>query len=234
MIQEINLLKNNKSLVLLVITSTIHERLIIFALFLLMNMRKLMYILTFLIANIGFSQVYEAGLTYNLGNVMGERNNAFPITSSYKNWGVVIKKNMNPRIAYRVAVNLMESSHQNSTTQLAELSGGIDFNFTKYNLIRTGNIKKSTGYLIFEAATIFYNTDGKTKFSAALPMGIGYKQALTKRIVCSLEAKARVSFSDVLDNIKTNKSTLDAYYYIGASIYYTFGWPRGSKNQIRF
>ncbi|GGF64946.1 hypothetical protein SAMN05444281_0636 [Wenyingzhuangia marina] len=195
-----------------------------------MNMRKLVYILTFLIANIGFSQVYEAGLTYNLGSVVGERNDAFPITTSNKNWGVVIKKNMNPRISYRLAVNLMESYN----TQLAELSGGIDFNFTKYNLIRTGKIKKSTGYLIFEAATIFYNTRGKTKFSAALPIGIGYKQALTKRIVFSLEAKARVSFSDVLDNIKTNKSTLDAYYYIGTSIYYTFGWPRGSKNQIRF
>ncbi|MGY5355191.1 DUF6089 family protein [Wenyingzhuangia sp. IMCC45467] len=193
-------------------------------------MRKLVYIFTFLIANIGFSQVYEAGLTYNLGNVMGERNNAFPITTSNKNWGVIIKKNMNPRIAYRVAVNLMESHN----TQLAELTGGIDFNFTKYNLIRTGNIKKSSAYLIFEAATMFYNTGGNTKFSMALPMGIGYKQALTKHIVCSLETKARVSFSDVLDNITTNKSTLDAYYYIGASIYYTFGWPRGSKNQIRF
>ncbi|ANW97141.1 hypothetical protein AXE80_12970 [Wenyingzhuangia fucanilytica] len=193
-------------------------------------MRKLVCILTFLIANIGFSQVYEAGLTYNLGNVMGERNDAFPITSSYKNWGVVIKKNMNPRIAYRLAINLMESHN----TQLAELSGGIDFNFTKYNLIRTGNIKKSTGYLIFEAATMFYNTGGDTKFSIALPMGIGYKHAITKRIVCSMEAKARVSFSDTLDKITTNKSTLDAYYYIGASIYYTFGWPRGSKNQIRF
>ena len=195
-----------------------------------MNMRKLVYILTFLIANIGFSQVYEAGLTYNLGNIMGESNNAFPITSSNKNWGVIIKKNMNPRIAYRVGINLIKSYN----TQLTELSGGIDFNFTKYNLIRTGNIKKSTGYLIFEAATIFYNTGDDIKFTAALPMGIGYKNALTKRIVCSLEAKARVSFSDALDNITTNKSTLDAYYYIGASIYYTFGWPRGSKNQIRF
>lgn len=165
---------------------------------------------------------------------MGERNNAFPITTSDKNWGVVIKKNMNPRISYRLAVNLMERSYNNGLTQLAELSGGIDFNFTEYNLLRTGISKKGTGYLIFEAATLFYNTDGNTKFSMALPMGIGYKQALTKHIVCSLETKVRVAFTDNLDNITTNKSTLDAYYYIGTSIYYTFGWPRGSKNQIRF
>lgn len=198
-------------------------------------MRKLVYVFTFLIANIGFSQVYEAGLTYNLGNIVGERNDAFPVATSSKNWGIVVKKNMNPRIAYRVALNLMESSHKNSITQLAELSGGIDFNFTKYNLFRIGSNSKSTGYLIFEAATMFYNTgDGITKFSMALPMGIGYKQALTKHIVCSLETKMRVALTDELDNITTNKSTLDAYYYIGASIYYTFGWPRGSKNQIRF
>lgn len=193
-------------------------------------MRRLAFILIFFIANFGFSQVYETGISYNLGSVVGERNNAFPITTSDKNFGLVIKKNMNPRIAYRLAINLMESYN----TQLAEISGGIDFNFTKYNLIRTESSNKGSGYLIFEAASIFFNTGNSTQISLALPMGIGYKQAITKRIVCSLEAKARVAFTDSLDNITANTSTLDAYYYIGTSIYYTFGWPKGSKNQIRF
>lgn len=195
-----------------------------------MIMRKLVYLLPLFFIQIGFSQVYEAGLTYNLGNVIGENDEVFPIGGSNKNFGVIFKKNMNPRIAYRLGVNLIESD----ITQLAEVSAGIDFNFTDYNLIRTNSNKKQTAYLIFEVASIFYNTQTETKFAVALPLGIGYKQAITKRLTSSIEAKVRATFTDDLDNIKTNKSTLDAYYYIGASIYYTFGWPKGSKNQIRF
>ncbi|NIJ43782.1 hypothetical protein FHR24_000221 [Wenyingzhuangia heitensis] len=193
-------------------------------------MRKLVYLLLLFFIQIGFSQVYEAGITYNLGNVMGEKNQTFPITTSSKNWGIVLKKNMNPRIAYRFGLNLMESG----VTQLAEISAGIDFNFKDYNLIRTNSTNKQTPYLILEAASIFYNTRTETKFAVVLPMGIGYKYGIGKNLAASLEAKVRAAFTDDLDNIETNKSTLDAYYYIGASIYYTFGWPKGSKNQIRF
>ena len=200
-------------------------------------MRNLVYIFTFLVANIGFSQVYEAGLSYNLGNVVGERNGfrPSPITGSTENWGIILKKNMNPRMAYRFAINGIQSHY----TKLTEVSGGIDFNFTNYNTVRYRSKEKGTAYVIFEATTLFYNVkedDGRsdTKFAIALPLGLGYKKAISKNFVFSIEAKGRVALTDGLDGVTTNKSTLDAYYYVGTSLYYTFGWPRGSKNQIRF
>ncbi|MEN8764975.1 MAG: DUF6089 family protein [Wenyingzhuangia sp.] len=193
-------------------------------------MPKFFCVLVLLIANIGFSQVYEIGISHNQGSLVGEKYNAFPINATGGNWGIIVKKNMNPRIAYRLAANSLE----NKDTKLTELSGGIDFNFTEYNPIRLASPDKGSAYLIFELTTLFYDTDEKSLFSMALPLGVGYKKILAKHVVCSLETKGRISFTDDLDNISTNKSTLDAYYYIGASIYYTFGWPRGSKNQIRF
>jgi len=193
-------------------------------------MRKLFYFITLLFINTGFSQVYETGISYNLGTVVGEKHGAFPINSSNKNFGIILKKNINPRIAYRLGLNLLESSSSN----LAEVSFGIDYNFSKYNLIRRSSKLKQTAYVIFEAVSIFYYAEDKTQYTMALPLGIGYKYGINKSLVASIEAKGRISFTDKLDEIETNESTLDAYYYIGASIYYTFGWPNSSRKKIRY
>ena len=202
-------------------------------------MRKLIYILTVLFTHIGFSQVYEAGLSYNPGRIVGEDNNYGSFFGS--NLGIAIKKNMHPRISYRIAAANINSNG----TKLTEISAGIDFNFSKYNLVRANGFNKSTPYIILELAGLFYdNGIDSNKFTMAIPMGVGFKKSISNNFTASIEAKGRVAFTDKLDNgatdisqpdyVKQNKTTLDAYYYIGATIYYTFGWPRGSKNQTRF
>lgn len=195
-----------------------------------MSMRKLGYILALFFANIGFSQVYEAGVSYNMGGVLGDIRTEVVLVPSIRNWGVSLKKNMNPRIACRWGLNYIKSD----LAEIVELAGGIEYNFTSYNLIRTGSKKKQSPYIIFEFAALAYYNGNNIGYTFGVPMGAGYKIALSKRIVGAVEAKYRTVLTDKLDYIKINKSTLDAYYYIGASIYYTFGWPKGSKNQIRF
>lgn len=186
---------------------------------------------------IGFSQVYEAGISYNLGQIVGENNSSFSFIAP--NIGIAIKKNMHPRIAYRITANHLNTNN----TKLTELSAGIDFSFSDYNLIRPGNFRKGAPYIILELAAINYNNGHKSEYAAALPFGVGYKKAISKNLVGSIEAKGRVALTDQLDNphlrdkinyVKRNDTTLDAYYYLGVSLYYTFGWPRGSKNQTRF
>jgi len=202
-------------------------------------MKKLIYILTVLFSQFGFSQVYEAGLSYNPGQIVGEDKNRGSFLGP--NIGIAIKKNMNPRISYRIAAANINSNK----TKLTEVSAGVDFNFSKYNLVRANGLNKSSPYIILEMTGLFYdNGVDKHKFTMAIPMGVGFKKLILNNFTASIEAKGRVAFTDKLDNgvidpsqqdyVKQNKTTLDAYYYIGATIYYTFGWPRGSKNQTRF
>ena len=201
-------------------------------------MRKLIYILVIMFSSIGFTQVYEAGISYNAGQIVGEDNNVGSFFGS--NFGITIKKNMNPRIAYRIAATNINSND----TELTEISAGIDFSFKDYNLVRANGLNRGAPYIILEATTLLYDNGISDGFALALPIGVGYKRSLSRHFVGSIEAKGRVALTDKLDSgvvdelspdfVRQNKTTLDAYYYIGVSLYYTFGWPRGSKNQTRF
>ncbi|MDB4297468.1 DUF6089 family protein [Flavobacteriaceae bacterium] len=193
-------------------------------------MKKLIFLISILFNVLGYSQVYEAGLSYNIGSIMGETSSTFRDPFSPSNFGLIVKKNMNPRIAYRAGINRLNSADTNIT----EFSGGIDFNFIKYNLVRNQDNFKHSPYLTLELAALTYKNSISSGFAVALPIGIGYKQSINDFFIWSVEAKGRVTFSDDLDGIKTNKSTLDSFAYVSATIYYTFGWPKGSKNQTKF
>jgi len=195
-------------------------------------MRKLLYILIFtLSSNISIAQVYEIGASYHLGQFFGEQEPSFDL--NLQNLGVAIKKNMNPRMSYRLTANFLK----NNNTSIKEFAAGIDFNFNKYNLVRANGLNRSTPYVILEVATILMSNESlSNKFAMVLPMGIGYKKSLTPNLNIALEAKGRIALSDqlVIGDINQNSTTFDAYYYTGFTLFYTFGWPRGSENQTRF
>ncbi|MDO6736432.1 DUF6089 family protein [Wenyingzhuangia sp. 2_MG-2023] len=193
-------------------------------------MKKIVSILLMISFHTGFSQIYEAGLTLNIPNILGESNELFNISVSPTNVGFIVKKNINPRIAYRAAVNRISSD----ITTMSEFSLGIDYNFKKYNLLRYRANERSTPYFILEGAALLFNSGAGIKPTIALPVGIGYKTALTKHFVLSLEAKGRIALTDQLDNDASNSSTLDAYYFFGGSLYYTFGWPKSNKARSKF
>lgn len=198
-------------------------------------MKKIIALLLIISSYTGFSQIYETGLMLNAVNVLGDKSttigNLVDVGFSPKNIGVIVKKNINPRLAYRAAVNNL-SYDGNS---LVELSFGVDFNFRKYNLLRYKVGERSTPYFIIEgAALLFSQPGGGRSGTIALPVGIGYKTAITQKIIFSVEGKARVALTDSLDGVVTNASTLDTYYFFGAGIYYAFGWPTSSKTRSKF
>ena len=202
-------------------------------------MRKLLYILAFVcFTQMGSAQVYELGLTYNMGQILGENNSNFSVLD--QNFGITLKKNMHPRMSYRLSANKLTTQ----SSKLTEFAFGIDFNFKNYNLLRANGKDRSAPYVILEVASILYdNGINSNKFAFALPLGVGYKTSITDHFIFAVEAKARIAFTDALDSgitenfnetIFVNNNTLDAYYYTGFTFFYTFGWPRGSKNQTRF
>lgn len=197
-------------------------------------MKKILFLLVFISFQRGFTQIYEAGLTLNMANIPSDKSGTLDllmpsISPTYV--GAIFKKNANPRLAYRVALNRFASNG----TSIIEGSIGVDFNFKKYNLIRYRKGERGTPYFILEAAgLLFVPPSGTLKPTIALPVGIGYKRALTRRIVISFEGKGRVALSDELDGLNTNRSTFDAYYYFGGSLFYTFGWPKHYRTRSKF
>lgn len=201
-------------------------------------MKKIIFLLVFISFQKGFTQIYEAGLTLNMANILSDNSGTMDllkpsISPTYV--GAIFKKNANPRLAYRIALNRFSSNG----TSIIEGSLGVDFNFKKYNLLRYREGERGTPYFILEAAALLYTPpSGGYKPTIALPVGIGYKRAITRRIVISLEGKGRVALTDELDGINSsnggNSSTFDSYYYFGGSLFYTFGWPKHYRTRSKF
>ncbi|WP_010134383.1 DUF6089 family protein [Ochrovirga pacifica] len=196
-------------------------------------MKKLIYLLIFISFQNSFSQIYEAGFTLNMPNILTDNSTTMDLLKpkiSPTSIGFAIKKNANPRIAYRLTANRLK--HDNIS--ILEGTLGVDFNFSKYNLLRFREGERGTPYFILEAAALIYNNGAGYKPMIALPVGIGYKRAINRDFLFSLEAKGRVALTDDLDGMATNGSTYDAYYFLGGSIYYTFGWPKDYKTRSKF
>ncbi|MGY6649501.1 hypothetical protein [Wenyingzhuangia sp. IMCC45574] len=201
-------------------------------------MKKVIYILVFIFFQNGFSQIYETGLTLNLPNILSENTGTLDLIKpsiSPTNVGAIIKKNVNPRIAYRASLNKLTDKG----TTILEGTLGVDINFKKYNLLRYRKGERGTPYFIIEAAALWYNNseDKLSGPTVALPVGIGYKRAINRRWIISVEGKGRVALTDSLSKNKIgseNSSTLDSYYFFSGSLYYTFGWPKHYKSRSKF
>lgn len=200
-------------------------------------MKKVIYILVFIFFQNGFSQIYETGLTLNLPNILSENTGTLDLLKpsiSPTNVGAIIKKNVNPRIAYRASLNRLTDKG----TTILEGTLGVDVNFKKYNLLRYRKGERGTPYFIIEAAALVFSSPGSARSATlALPVGIGYKRAINRRWIISVEGKGRVALTDDLSVNKTgseNSSTFDSYYFFSGSLYYTFGWPKHYKSRSKF
>lgn len=139
-----------------------------------------------------------------------------------------------PLAAYRKAV---------VNTSLAELAVGFDFNFLDYYDFRRR--LRYTPYFTLGAAALVYNnkTTGanaqvlykqpsndpyQTRFALAVPIGVGFKYALSHHLNLGVEFGARVLFTDEFDNLSVqneqvmNPNHNDWYFYNGISLSYTF------------
>jgi hypothetical protein len=126
----------------------------------------------------------------------------------------------------------------NTKGNLLEASVVVEYNFLDYHY-RTDKIH-FTPYLFagiagFSANTKTvsttlageYNREGQT-FGISIPVGVGFKYALSEFLNLGFEVGARKAFTDQLDHLSdqgpllVNNHDQDWYYYNGFSLSYTF------------
>ncbi len=126
------------------------------------------------------------------------------------------------------------------TNRLNEVAMGIEFNYLSYDITSQNNAY--TPYLFFEVAgfrskvagsVVNGKTDFSTKTAFAIPLGIGFKSRIDRRISYSAELRTRYALSDKIDytdeNIPElnmgNPNTNDWYFFTGIGLTYSFGRP---------
>jgi len=126
----------------------------------------------------------------------------------------------------------------NTKGHLLELSGAVEYNFRDFHL-RTDK-RHFTPYLFIGIAGFYANTTTESvslggtynqsgsMFGIAVPMGVGFKYALSQHLNLGLEVGARKAFTDQLDHLSeqdpflVNQHDQDWYFYNGLSLSYTF------------
>lgn len=117
-----------------------------------------------------------------------------------------------------------------------ELSALVEYHFLDYK--RNVNLLRWSPYFFLGAGVSFYGahpeqTQSYSRVQPVIPFGLGFKYILTPEFSLSVEAGARKTFFDYIDNISDsdtfvknyeygNRYDNDWYYFLGVSISYTF------------
>lgn len=168
---------------------------------------------------------------------------------------LIYRRNLNTRISLRGTLSIYpiaddDANSSNPVRQdrgysfsnsLIELAAGVEMNYLDYDI--TTYDYSYTPYLIFEVAAYHYNvvssvaSDGTynyaTEIGYAIPLGIGFKQRITRNFSYSAELRARYSLADNLDYSDENIPQLnfgnpdhgDWYFFTGIGLTYSFGRP---------
>ncbi|MEI6866359.1 DUF6089 family protein [Flavicella sp.] len=207
------------------------------------------------------AQLHEFGTTLGGSNYVGDIGSSMLIRPNAPAVGLIYKYNRNPRISYRISYTSMKIIANNSESKnevmqqfdtplnktIRELTAGIDFNFSEYQISHWK--KAHTPYLIFELAAFYYkkaegtaeNYSYKSQLGIAIPFGTGYKAQIFNNIILGFEVRIRYTFTDDLDDSLFYKNeilkdhpenakfgdpnTNDWYAFTGFTITYTFGKP---------
>lgn len=208
-----------------------------------------------------YSQQVEVGAFAGGANFIGDVGRTNYILPNTPVGGVIAKWNRSARHALRLTLLYAEisaddtKSHDTRRQQrgysfdntIAEASLGIEFNFWDYDL--TEALPQSTPYL-YTGITYFradhlWLKNGRggnlvnegTNWSFAIPMIMGYKEAVSENIITAFEIGARYTFTDNLDGSWPeeyldrrepsaefgNRNTNDWYVFTGLTLTFTFG-----------
>ncbi|WP_083644460.1 DUF6089 family protein [Christiangramia flava] len=207
------------------------------------------------------SQQFELGAFAGGSNFIGDVGRTYYILPNEPVVGFLTKWNRSPRHAIRFSLNYAKISADDAKSDdtrrqqrgysfqnsIAEASLGIEFNFFEFDL--SDELPQSTPY-VYTGITYFradhvYLKDGRngklsnegTNWDFAIPMVVGYKEAITEHIIGGLEIGARYTFTDNLDGSWPeeylgrrdpkiefgNRNTNDWYVFTGVSFTFTFG-----------
>lgn len=218
--------------------------------------RKLLTILTFLSTYAAQSQIHEIGLTLGATNYVGDIGSTQYINPTDMGYGFQYRWNKSPRHSWRFNYNYLPISAKDANSDmplrkardismennLNEVVLGLEFNFFEFDLHNDWfafTPYVHTGIAGISYKETYFNQYNKqiqkgTEYAAAIPLTLGVKALINKKLVVSAEVGARYTFSDNLDgndpinqsvSIKDfgNTHTHDWYFFSGINIAYTFG-----------
>ena len=197
-----------------------------------------------------FSQLTEIGFQLGTFNYTGDLSNGYSLKNHRPAGSVFLRSNITDAVGlkYGVAAGLIHGSNEffddtdnqissiSFNTTILEAFGSFEFYFLDYKSKHSRT--HWTPYLSLGLAVFTYFGDAagnsnQSRIQPAIPIGIGFKYQVSKRIDIGLEASARITFFDYLDGIGdgdpigpdyvfANKYSFDTYYFIGFTLNYTF------------
>lgn len=208
-----------------------------------------------------YAQQYEVGAFAGGANFIGDVGKTYYILPNTPVGGLIAKWNRSPRHAVRLSLLYAQISADDTKSDdtrrqqrgysfentIAEASLGLEFNFFEFDLSEP--LPQSTPY-IYTGITYFradhvWLKNGRnnnlvnegTNWDFAIPMVMGYKEAITQDIIGAIEIGARYTFTDNIDGSWPeeylgrrepalefgNRNTNDWYVFTGISLTFTFG-----------
>lgn len=220
-------------------------------------MKYLVYIIAWLLVTGSLkAQSHEIGLVIGGANYIGDIGSTTYIDPNEAAYGFIYRLNRSDRHTYRLSFmryNIkgddFESEFVNRrlrgysfTNAINELSLGMEFSFWEFNLHNKGN--QASPYIHFGLGVInykdlFYSNgrlmDSGRVISASVPISLGYKARLLRRLIVSAEISAKYTFTDNLDGSKPKIGVFndfgsvrsvtnnDWFVFSGIMLTYTFG-----------
>lgn len=209
-----------------------------------------------------YTQTFEIGGFIGGANYIGDVGNTMFINPNGLVLGGMAKWNRSDRHALRLTLLYADVNANDSkstdvrrqqrgysfTNNIAEASLGLEFNFWEFDL--SEDVEQSTPYL-YTGITYFKSAHhyldavppaGKLvaqgdNWEFSIPMVLGYKQTITRKIIGGIEIGARYSFTDNMDGSNPqellgrreplkefgNRNNNDWYVFSGISLTFTFG-----------
>ena len=204
------------------------------------------------------SQTYELGVFTGGSNFIGDVGSTKYIDPTSLAYGGIFKWNRSPRHSFRASFlksNIKSSDHNsldprrkarnyNFTQNITEISTGIEFNFTDFDLHSYKSqfsfyLYSGLNFLTFEEYYLdpilntLKNNDSKN-WALSIPITIGLKTRLSHNLILGFEAGVRYAFTDALDgnkpknkdintNMFGNTNSNDWYTFTGLTLTYAFG-----------
>jgi len=197
-----------------------------------------------------FGQLTEIGFQLGAFNYTGDLSNGYSLKNHRPAGSVFLRSNITDAVGlkYGIAAGMIHGSNEffddtenqitsiSFNTTILEAFGSFEFYFLDYKSKHSRT--HWTPYLSLGLAVFTYFGDAasnsdQSRIQPAIPIGIGFKYQVSKRIDIGLEASARLTFFDYLDGIGdgdpigpdyvyANKYSFDTYYFIGFTLNYTF------------
>lgn len=201
------------------------------------------------------AQIHEIGVFIGGSNFIGDVGPTTYIAPNEPAIGLLYKWNKSPRHSYRfsytqskITSNDLDSGEPSRSLRgyrfennIKEVSLALEFNFFDFNL--NGLEKKITPYVYSGINYTMYNglfiINGVTnkdtnQNTLAIPIALGIKSKLSRRLIIGAEVGARYTFADDIDgSLPSNKNlnqykfgninNNDWYVFSGVTLTYTFG-----------